>query len=76
MSYYSIADVSELSGKSQKTIRRHIAAKKLLASRIQNKYRILKEEYERWINSDDSNEDSDRETFAIMGSNVSTRCKG
>lgn len=71
INYYSIADVALLSGKSQKTIRRHIAAKKLVASRIQNKYRIMKDEYERWIDSDDSNEDNDRETFAIMGSNVS-----
>lgn len=33
--YYTIQDVAEKTGKSQKTIRRHIAAKKLVATRIQ-----------------------------------------
>lgn len=71
MSYYSIEDIAKMTGKSQKTVRRHIAAKKLKASRIQNKWRIQKEDYERWINSADSEEVNDRDTFAIMGSNVS-----
>ena len=31
MEFYSIVDVSEMSGQSQKTIRRHIAAGKLKA---------------------------------------------
>lgn len=73
--YYTIQDVAEKTGKSQKTIRRHIAAKKLVASRIQNKWRILPEDYERWIESGDCDESNDRETFAIMGSNVSAAYK-
>lgn len=62
--FYTIEQVAKLSNKSQKTIRRHIAANKLVASKSQNKYRITKSEYERWINSDDSNEELNRETFA------------
>ena len=62
--FYTIEQVAELSNKSQKTVRRHIAANKLVASKSQNKYRILKSEYERWINSDDSKEELNRETFA------------
>lgn len=62
--FYTIEQVAELSNKSQKTVRRHIAANKLIASKSQNKYRILKSEYERWINSDDSKEELNRETFA------------
>ena len=69
--YYTIQDISEMTGKSQKTIRRHIAAKKLIATRIQNKWRIMPEDYKKWIESGDSEEDNDRDTFAIMGSNVS-----
>lgn len=69
--YYTIQEVAERVGKSQKTVRRHIAAKKLVASRIQNKWRILPEDFERWVESGDCEEDNDRETFAIMGSNVS-----
>ena len=73
--YYTIQDVAEKTGKSQKTIRRHIAAKKLVASRIQNKWRILPEDYERWVESGDCDEDNDRDTFAIMGSNASVAYK-
>ena len=40
--FYTIEQVAELSNKSQKTVRRHIAANKLVASKSQNKYRILK----------------------------------
>lgn len=54
--YYTIQDVAEKTGKSQKTIRRHIAAKKLVATRIQNKWRILPEDYNRWIESGDCDE--------------------
>lgn len=66
--YLTIQDIAERTGKSQKTVRRHIAAKKLNAVRIQNKWRILPEDYQRWIDSGDSEEDNDRETFALMGS--------
>ena len=44
--FYSIEQVAKLSNKSQKTVRRHIAANKLIASKLQNKYRILKSDYE------------------------------
>lgn len=69
--YYTIQEIAEKTGKSQKTIRRHIAAKKLIATRIQNKWRIRPDDYDRWIESGDYEEGNDRETFAIMGSNMS-----
>lgn len=56
MEFLSIADVADLSGQSQKTIRRHIAAGKLKADKIQNKYRIYRSEFERWEQSDTSYE--------------------
>ena len=49
MEIYSIADVAEMSGQSQKTIRRHIAAGKLKADKIGNCYRISKENYNKWL---------------------------
>ena len=52
MDYYSISEVSSLSGQSQKTIRRHIAAGKLNAQKISNKYRITKESFDKWMQSD------------------------
>lgn len=52
MEIYSIAEVAEMSGQSQKTIRRHIAAGKLKAEKIGNCYRITKENYNRWLISD------------------------
>ena len=52
MEIYSIAEVASLSGQSQKTIRRHIAAGKLKAEKIGNCYRITKENYNRWLTSD------------------------
>lgn len=70
--YYTIQEVAEKTGKSQKTIRRHIAAKKLKASRIQNKWRIQPEDYERWIKSGDCNEENDRDTFSLVESKVTT----
>ena len=73
--FLTIQDIAEKTGKSQKTVRRHIAAKKLVASRIQNKWRILIDDYERWIESGDYEEDNDRDTFALMGSNVSMAYK-
>lgn len=69
--FYSIEELAEMTGKSQKTIRRHIAAKKLKASRIQNKWRINPKDYKKWIESGDSDEENDRETFAIMGAGIS-----
>lgn len=52
MEYYSIAEVAEKSKQSQKTIRRHIAAGKLKATKISNCYRIEKADYEKWLTSD------------------------
>jgi DNA (cytosine-5)-methyltransferase 1 len=52
MDFYSIAEVAEMSGQSQKTIRRHIAAGKLKADRVGNRYRITKDQYEKWLISD------------------------
>lgn len=63
--YLTIQDVAEKTGKSQKTVRRHIAAKKLVASRIQNKWRILPEDYERWVESGECEEGNDPDTFSI-----------
>lgn len=62
--FYSIEEIAKMSGKSQKTIRRHIAAKRLKASKSQNKYRVTRSEYERWINSDDSIEELSPEVFS------------
>ena len=69
--YLTIQAVAEKTGKSQKTIRRHIAAKKLRATKIQNKYRILPEDFEKWISSGEHDETKDTETFSKMGSRIS-----
>ena len=47
MDFYSIAEVAEMSGQSQKTIRRHIAAGKLKADKIGSRYRIAKDNYDK-----------------------------
>ena len=52
MEFYSIAEVSEMSGQSQKTIRRHIAAGKLKSDKVGNRYRITEEYYNNWLKSD------------------------
>lgn len=57
MMFYTIKQISEKSGKSQKTIRRHIAARKLKADKVQNKYRISEEAYNEWINETAFEED-------------------
>ncbi len=64
MEYYSIIEVAKMSNQSQKTIRRHIAAGKLKAEKISNRYRISKENYEKWLLSDLNPEDDNifRET--------------
>lgn len=69
--YLTIQSVAEKTGKSQKTIRRHIAAKKLKATKIQNKYRILPEDFEKWMSSGECDETKDTETFSKMGSKIS-----
>lgn len=62
MKFYTIEEISKKSGKSQKTIRRHIAAKKLKADKIQNKYRISEDAYNKWIN-ETIFEDEDKGVF-------------
>lgn len=52
MKYYTIQDVARLSEMSQKTIRRHIYANKLIAEKVSNRYRISDENYKNWIKSD------------------------
>ena len=52
MGFYSIAEAAEMSGQSQKTVRRHIAAGKLKAEKIGSCYRISKESYDKWLISD------------------------
>ena len=69
--YLTIQAVAEKTGKSQKTIRRHIAAKKLRATKIQNKYRILPEDFEKWVSSGECDETKDTKTFSKMGSRIS-----
>lgn len=49
MSIITIAEAAELAGKSQKTIRRAIAAKKLKCKKIQNKTRIEKADFDEWV---------------------------
>lgn len=71
MDFYTIEEIAVLTGKSIKTVRRHIAAGKLKASKSQNKYRILNADYEAWINSDESDETLDTDTFA-RGGNAET----
>ena len=49
MSIITIAEAAELAGKSQKTIRRAVAAGKLKSTKIQNKTRIEKKDFEEWM---------------------------
>ncbi len=59
MEFYSIAEVADMAKLSQKTIRRHIASGKLKADKTCNRYRIKKEDYEKWLISDyDPEEDN------------------
>lgn len=52
MDFYSISEVADMSDKSQKTIRRQIAAGRLRAEKIGGRYRIAKDAYEKWLVSD------------------------
>lgn len=49
MPIITIAEAAELASKSQKTIRRAVAAGKLRSTKIQNKIRIEKEDFEEWL---------------------------
>lgn len=57
MQFYTIEQIAEKSGKSQKTIRRNIAANKLKADKIQNKYRISEKDYKEWVKGNKFKED-------------------
>ncbi len=52
MDFYSISEIAMMSNQSQKTIRRHIAAEKLKADKVGNRYRISKIAYEKWLTPD------------------------
>ena len=52
MEFFSIAEAAEMSGQSKKTVRRHIAAGKLKADKVGNRYRITKDNYDKWLISD------------------------
>lgn len=45
----TIAEAAELCGKSQKTVRRAVAAGKLKSTKIQNKTRIEKADFDEWL---------------------------
>lgn len=49
MSIITIAEAADLAGKSQKTIRRAVAAGKLKSTKIQNKTRIEKSDFDEWM---------------------------
>ena len=51
MEIYTIEDVDRLRKRSVKTIRRQIAEGSLNASKVNNRYRISKEDYEKWHNA-------------------------
>lgn len=58
MEFYSIAEVAQMSGQSQKTVRRHIAAGKLKAEKVNNRYRISNDNYKKWLISDSDPEEN------------------
>ena len=58
MEFYSIAEVAQISGQSQKTVRRHIAAGKLKAEKVNNRYRISNDNYKKWLISDSDPEEN------------------
>ena len=52
MKLYTIAEIADICKLSQKTIRRQIASGLLNAKRLGNQWRILEEDFNRWINGD------------------------
>ncbi|MFI3306932.1 MAG: DNA cytosine methyltransferase [Mycoplasmatota bacterium] len=60
MSIITIQEAAELSGKSQKTIRRAIAAGNLKCEKIQNKTRIEKKDFDLWLSKNQTDETSDK----------------
>lgn len=51
MKFFTIKEVADISGKSQKTIRRHIAAGLLKYDKVSNKYRIYEDDFNEWMAS-------------------------
>ncbi|MGL4874154.1 MAG: DNA cytosine methyltransferase [Clostridium sp.] len=49
MKFFTIKEIAEMSGKSQKTIRRHIAAGLLKYDKVSNKYRIYENDFNEWM---------------------------
>ncbi|MGL4913231.1 MAG: helix-turn-helix domain-containing protein, partial [Romboutsia sp.] len=65
MKYYTIKEVAELSGKSQKTVRRYIASNILKSEKVSNKYRIYEDSFNEWIKNIDNLEKNDTSLAAI-----------
>ena len=66
MKFYSIKEVAEMSGKSQKTIRRHIASGSLKHEKVNNKsYRIYEDDYLEWIKTNPALESNVEEQLCL-----------
>ena len=65
MQYLTIAEIADKTGKSQKTIRRNIAANLLTARRIQNKWRIKYDDFEKWLQNKEHKVIVDQSLFAF-----------
>ena len=59
MKVYTIKEIAEMTNKSQKTIRRAIASGQLKSEKIQNKIRIYKKDYLKWVNKKEEKIDTD-----------------
>ena len=49
--FYSIVDISEICGVSQKTVRRQIASGRLKACRVGNQWRVEEADFHQWLSS-------------------------
>lgn len=65
MKYYTIKEVAELSGKSQKTVRRYIASNILKSEKVSNKYRIYEDSFNEWVKNIENLEENDTSLAAI-----------
>lgn len=65
MQHLTIAEIADKTGKSQKTIRRNIAANLLKAKRIQNKWRIEYNDFETWLKNKENREVIDQTLFPL-----------
>ena len=59
MKVYTIKEIAEMTNKSQKTIRRAVASGQLKSEKIQNKIRIYKKDYLKWITKKEEKIDVD-----------------